>query len=247
MCIHSSASFPALFYSQQHNADGRNVSANPAFFKLNSKLSCLPFKYDNDTGKLREISLRSKVWHFLMSVAIIGRGLYNLGWIISSFFYNFPSITDATLEIIVCTNLLAIIGLNLGAYLSRDSLIDLFNQLLLTNRIFKKEFLSKDAKIGGRHWKSGAGYSDGCWIYMQLLTPSCYSTALSFGALFLLQPEKRLYFYRLIPGEKPVWCLGAYFMLEVFTYGWNMPICFFFWYMLLISGNSLSFWLKQIE
>ena len=216
------------------------------FFKLNSKLSCMPFKWDNDTGKLQEISRISKAWYFFMIGVLSVRAVYHSYWIIRNFYDGFPPVTDATMEIFFCTNLYTILGLNLGAYLSRDALMDLLNQLLLTNKIFKSEFLSKNAKLGGRHWKSGARYSDGCWIYMKLLTPSCYNTALSFGVLFLLQPEKRLYFYHLIPGEKPLWYLGLYFMLECFTYCWNMPILFFFWYALLISGNSLSFWLKQI-
>ena len=212
------------------------------FFKIACKITSIPIKYNGQTEAFQEISGKAQLWYFFMIGWMTLRPCYHAFWLVSSVFYGFPSVADTSVEIFYFFGNSLVNFLNIGAYISRASLINYLNQLLKINRIFKSELLIAESESGGHHPETGKRYSDGCSPFMKLLTPGSFSTPISFGLLFLLQPHKRLYYYRFIPGEKPLWTQILYFFWESFTYLWSC-----FWYMILLYGQSCGFWLDQIK
>ena len=217
------------------------------FFKLASKTASIPIRYNEKTENFEEISGKAKAWYFFMITLTTFRPCYHIFWLVWSAFYGFPNISDTSLEIFYFLGNSLANFLNIGAYLSRPSLTNYLNQLLKTNRIFKSAFLAAEAESGGRHPVSRKRYSDGCSLFMKLLTPSSLSTPMSFGLMFLLQPQKRLYYYHFIPGERPLWTKILYFLWESFTYLWCSFAIYLFWYMVLLYGQSCGFWLNQVR
>ena len=172
---------------------------------------------------------------------------YHVSIIVHNIAYGFPKISDATVEISYCFSSAFCLFVNLGIYYCREDIIALSNQLLVTNKGLKSEFLVEEAvQPSGRHWLTGLKYLDGCSLFMKLLTPISFTTPVSFGFMFLLQPLKRIYFYHLIPGEKPFWLACLYFVPETYYFVWGNGAIYFFWYMMLLYGNSSIFWLQQI-
>ena len=119
--------------------------------------------------------------------------------------------------------------------------------MLGVNKRYADVFLVSEIKLRGRHWNSGLKYNDGVWLYMKLLTPCQFSSALVFGMMFLYQPHKRLYYYSyfLGTGDSIVY-IGLYFLLECYSLCWMSGILYLMWYSQLLYANSTSFWLDQI-
>ena len=218
------------------------------FFRLNSKLmSNLPFDYEEKSCQLMELSLRSKVWYFLMLCWTVIRCSHHIFWILSGFLHGFPSVADTTIEISFAIFTFTVCTLNIGSYSRRRTCMELFNQMLSVNKLYSENFLTLEAKIRGRHWISGKKYNDGCWQHMKLLTPSSFSCAITFGMFFLYQPHKRLYYYSYLVGtENSIVYVGLYFLLESYSLCWMMGILYFLWYCQLLYANSSSFWLDHI-
>ena len=217
------------------------------FFKLASKITCIPIKYNEKRQVFEEISGKVKAWYFFMTTLTTFRSCYHVFWLMWSVVYGFPNVADISVEIFYFLGHSLANFLNIGAYVSRTSLTNYLNQLLKINRIFKSELLLAESKSGGRHPLTGLRYSDGCSLFMKLMTPGSFSSSISFGILFLLQPTKRLYYYHFIPGERPLWTTILYFLWESFTYFWCGFAIYQFWYMLLLYGQSCGFWLNQIR
>ena len=203
--------------------------------------------YNERKQQFEHIAGRAKCWYFFMLAAVTQRVSYHIFTIVHSIVYGFPQISDAAVEMFYCFGTSFCLAIGLGFYFCREDIIVLLNQLLATNKAFHSEFLIEETKQpSGRHWINGSKYSDGCSLFMKLLTPSSFSTPLSFGVMFLLQPHKRIYFYYLFPGEKPFWLKYLYVFPESYYYFWANGSIYFFWYILLLYGNSNTFWLQQI-
>ena len=217
------------------------------FCKHTSRLASLPMVYNERKQQFQEISGKAKYWYLLMLATFTLRVCYHIFTIVHSMFYGFPKIADATMEIFYCFGTSFCLFVSVGIYFCREDIIVLLNQLLVTNKTFQSEFLIEETvQPSGRHWLNGEKYSDGCSLFMKLLTPGSFSTPLSLGAMFLLQPNKRIYFYYLIPGVKPFWLKYLYFIPETYCFFWGTGSVFFLWYILLLYGNSSNFWLQQI-
>ena len=217
------------------------------FCKYTSKLANIPMVYNEHKQQFENVSGKAKCWYLFMLAAFTQRVCYHAFTIIYSMFYGFPKVSDATVEIFYYFGFAFSLFVNLGFYYCREDIVVLLNELLVTNKVFQSEFMIEETvQPSGRHWLTGNKYSDGCSLFMKLLTPSSFSTPLSCGVMFLLQPYKRIYFYHLIPGEKPFWLAYLYFIPETYYFCWGNGCIYFFWYILLLYGNSSNFWLEQI-
>ena len=218
------------------------------FFKFTSQLtSNLPFDYNEKTCQLVDLSILSKLWYFFMLLWLAIRCSYHTFWLLTGFVHGFPSVADTTIEIAfaICTFTACI--LNTGAYYQKKNYMTLVNQMLRVNKRYAQDFLWPEAKSRGRHWNTGIKYTDGCWLYMKLLTPCYFSSAMTFGMLFLSQPHKRLYYYSYVFGEESsIVYMGLYFLLEGYSICWLQGILYLLWYTQLLYANSTSFWLNQI-
>ena len=204
----------------------------------------MPIKYNTKTHLVEEISYWAKPIYFFMLSLLGFRVSYHFAWLISGFWYGFPSVAETTVEFFFAICLLTAFTANFGLYLGRHSLANHVNQLLRVNRTFAAEFLIPEAKSKGEHPLTGVKYNDGCSLWMKIFTPACYSVPFSFGFFFLLNPNRRLYYYFLLP-SKPLWSKVAYFVWETFTYCWNMPNLYFNPFLSLMYANTCKFWMKQ--
>ena len=194
-----------------------------------------------------ELSVRSKLWYFLLLLWTAFRCVYHVFWILSGFVHGFPSVADTTIEISFAVFMSTVCTMNISSYSGRQTCMELFNQMLRANKLFSEKFLAPEAKTRGRHWNNGIQYNDGCWLYMKLLTPCSFSCALTFGMLFLYQPHKRLYYYSYLFGtENSIAYMALYFLLESYSLCWTVGIIYFLWYSQLLYANSSGFWLDQI-
>ena len=218
------------------------------FCKYTSVCANMPLVYNERKQLFEHISGKAKCWYFFMLAAFAQRVCYLVFIIVRNIFYGFPKVSDATVEIFYCFGTAMCLFINLGFYYCREDIIVFLNQLLVTNKTFGSEFLVEETvQPSGCHWLTCLKYSDGCSLFMKLLTPSSFFTPVSFGTMFLLQPFKRIYYYYLIPGErKPFWLACLYLFPESYYYFWGNGVIYFFWYLLLLYGNSTTFWLKQI-
>ena len=218
------------------------------FFKLTSKLaSSLPFAYDEKACQVVEQSIRSKLWYILAIFWLVFRSFYHTFWILRGFLYGFSSVADTTIEISFAIFTSTVWILHVGAYCGRKTYMELLNQLLRVNQLYSDNLLTPETKTGGRHWNSGIRYDDGCWLYMKFLTPSFFSSSLTFGMMFLSQSHKRIYYYSYFVGaDDSALYKGLYFLLECYTVYWMSGILYLLWYSQLLYANSTSFWLNQI-
>ena len=219
------------------------------FFRLTSELiSNLPFDYDENAAQLVELSVRSKLWYFLMLLWVAIRCFYHVFCILSGFLHGFPSVADTTIEISFAVLTFTVLTFNTAVYAGRHTFMEMVNQMLRVNKLYSEKFLTPDAKTRGRHGFTGIKYNDGCWLYMKLFTPGLFNSALTFGVLFLYQPHKRLYYYTYFVGsDTSLLSFGLYFLLESYSICWKMGILYFLWYCQLLYANSSSFWLDQIR
>ena len=211
------------------------------FCQYTSKLANLPFVYNGTKKHFEHISGKAKCWYFFMLAVFSQRVCYLIFILVRNMFYGFPKISDAAMEIFYCLGCTFVLLLHVGFCIYSQEILVILNVLLVTNEALQSEFLVQE-----RHWQTGLKYSDGCALFMKLLTPSSFTTPVSFGILFLVQPYKRIYFYYLLPGNKPFWLACLYSVPESYYYIWGNGLIFFFWYILLLSGNSSTFWLQQI-
>ena len=203
--------------------------------------------YNGAKEQLEHISGKEKCLYFFMPVVFTLRVGYLVFVVVHNIFHGFPKVSDATTEIFYCLGCTFVLFLNVGFYIYRQDILVFLDELLVTNKAVQSQFLVKQTvQPSGQHRLTGLKYSDGCSLFMKLLTPSSFTTQVSFGILFLLQPYKRIYFYYLIPGEKPFWLACLYSVPEAYHYIWGNGLIFVFWYILLLYGNSSTFWLRQI-
>lgn len=222
------------------------------FFKLTQKFSNLPFQYDEAIGKLNVFSsLKSKIWYATMLLWVFVRAVYHTGWIVHSIAYGFPSISDSTVEVFFAILFITVFSLNLVVYLKRQEFAEFLSKLLAVNKTWKSQYLVPQVRHRGEHWETGERFGDGCSLYMKLLTPSGFNGSLAFAMLFMLQPNKRLYYFHILPppggANKPVWMMALYAVWESYTFCWHTSIFYFLWYSQLMYTNSSNFWLSQIK
>ena len=181
----------------------------------------------------------------LLWIAI--RCFYHIFCLLTSFFYGFPSIADTTIEMAFVVSTLTVCTLHISVYCHREAYMSFLNQMIRVNKCYAEKFLTIEARSRGRHWNTGTKYTDGVWPYMKLMTPCMFSSALTFGVIFLSQPHKRLYYYSYLVGaQNSIVLTGLYFLLECYTLCWMFGILFLLWYTQLLYANSTGFWLKQI-
>ena len=182
------------------------------FSKFTFMCANLPFVYDEGKQQFECISGKVKGWYFFMLVTMALRVCYNVSIVVHNIFYGFPQVSDAALESFYCVGPAFCVFLNFGLHSNREDIIVLLNQLLVTNKALQSKFLIKKTVVpSGRHRLTGRRYSDGCSLLMKWLTPCTFISPISFGIMFILQPCNRIYFFFLIPGEKPFWLACLYF------------------------------------
>ena len=221
------------------------------FFKVTSKLiSNLPFDFDMSSGQVIEMSTPKKICYLLVLASVAFRSCYHAACIASGFVYGFPSVADLTIEVAFLLTTSTAALLNIGTFTNRSTFIEQLNQMLRINRKFSAEFLRDGVtRREMQSWGKGEGrqYTDGCWIYMKLLTLGSIAATIEFGMFFLMTPTKRIYYYSWLFDDGLSWWMLPYFVFECFTLYWMYGILFLQWYTQLMYASSCSFWLDQIS
>ena len=210
------------------------------YFKTTKLLANAPFEYQPSCRNFQENSLFSQIWYMCLLSWCLARTTWHGGWIVSNIFYGFPSVSEAALETAFMIFNASVVLVNITSFQNRKSMVSLWNGMLALNAKLKSHYMLEQSA------SSEFSDSDGCAIFVKLLTPSAIGTPIVVGLLFTIQPHSRIYFYKFIPMEKTTWTFAIYAIWECYTNCWQMGILFSVWFQQLLFAKSSTFWIRQI-